>query len=227
MARRRLDTQGWAGAESAPVVELPPPAVQDGVVEDAVIDDTETALRVQAPPSISMFDHFEITKTSLKMKSNATFDEWIGMGSTLRFFEVCIQFAMGDWMNSGEGKWGDKCAQVIDSTEFSVETVRNYAWVSAKVPPENRLDTLPFTFHQAVAGIESHVEQKRWLDRAVTNSWTVSDLKKAIKAKQEGAPETGPSYTVIVDCTDEDDMHACCRQLENLERKTYRTKVGK
>lgn len=240
MPRRQKDTQGWSEPQTdvtpviTAVIDTPLPVVATGEIVDEETDAeydpdvhaVDMALRVQAPPSLQLFEHFEVTKTSLRMRGNATWEEWASMGSMLRFFEISLSWAMGDWMNSGEGKWGDKCAQVIDATDFSIETVRNYAWVAAKVPPENRIVGLSFAHHQAVANIDSVTEQKRWLDRAVKYTLTVKDLKKAIKDKQEGAPTSEPTerYLVIVECDHEEDQQACCRQLENLDRK-YTTKV--
>jgi hypothetical protein len=224
MPRTRRDAQGWKETLNADAATaITPAAAPPAPVVDAALDTASTDLqKVAVPPHITLYEHFDITKTSLRMKSNASFEEWVSMGSTLRFFEICINFALGDWMNAGEGKWGDKVAQVIDVTDFAIETVRNYAWVAAKVPPENRVESLPFTFHQVVAAIDSKIEQKRWLDRAVKHNWTVNELKRQIKAKQLGVEASNPGaqlWLVEVECDNEDDAQACLRQLENLERK--------
>lgn len=187
------------------------------------LDSVEPGSKITIPDKLDLYEHFRLTKTELQVVGTPTFDEWVAMGSTLRFFEVCIQFALGDWLNVGEGTWGDKVAQVVDVTDFSIETIRNYAWVAGKVPPSNRVEGLPFTFHQAVAAM-STPEQRLWLAKTQEQGWSVADLKREIKKKMLGAPDLAVRYLVVVECRDEDDQQTCARQLENLER-TYTLKT--
>lgn len=220
--RGRVDTQGWAIDDPAASSTPAPPSAASVITP---VTDTEGTAAVQEiepyeivlPDDYDIFQHFTVTRTGLVVKGHPDKQDWARMGGYLRFMETCIQFALGDWMNAGEGLYGEQeVAQLVDSKVFTYSTLRNYAWVSEKVPPVNRIKGLDFKFHQLAASLPVH-DQKTWLAKAVDKGWTTKEFDEELKKKKHGLRAETVFY-VIVACDDESDQQQCVRQLENLGR---------
>lgn len=212
--KARTDTQGWGLDESAPA---PPSAPSATPVEDAGGAVVQEPYEIVLPDDYDIFQHFTVTRTGLVVKGHPDKQDWARMGGYLRFMETCIQFALGDWLNAGEGLYGEQeVAQLVDSKTFTYSTLRNYAWVAKSVPPSNRIKGLDFKFHQLAASLPP-TEQKKWLDKAVEKGWTTKEFDEELKKKKHGLL-ADTIYYVIVACEDETDQQKVVRQLENLGR---------
>lgn len=219
MVKARKDTQGW-NDDTIAVVDTPvgEPPIVETIVGNVIAD--------VAPPQVLDLEHFKLGPVGLEVKGRPNFDEWKNIGGLLRLMEHGIQWLIGDWVNWGEGEWGDKTAQVIDAELFSESTIRVYRWTAARIPTENRVPALTFSHHMAVSSMVT-TEQQRWLERATKNTWSVSELKKQIKIHAAGSTTTTTDieYLVIVKCETELDQQECARQLTNLNRTfTIKTK---
>lgn len=188
--------------------------------------DTEGEMSLQLKADmIRLSRFFEITPTGLVIKGKPSLDT---CGELFGFFKVMhssLQFAVGDAIVRVEGMFGEEASQLIDSGDWSEETVRNYRWVAAKIPMSVRSARLSFGHHQAVASFDSHETQRLWIDRAVENSWTVADLRKAIKLADVPAgtvAQAASKFEVHVICDSPDDVEACVRQLDNIGRKAVK-----
>jgi hypothetical protein len=119
-----------------------------------------------------------------------TFDEWENLGLSLRRMEKGIQFWLGDWLNYGENKWGEKYSQAVDQTDYEYQTLADFKYVAGKIQFSFRNEKLSFTHHRQVAALEP-AEQKKWLDIAEKESLNVHHLRNKIrKEKADGsAPE--------------------------------------
>ncbi len=92
-------------------------------------------------------------------------------------------FDLGDALNYGESMWGDKYAWALEETSLQESTLRDYAWVCRSVDLSIRIDKLSFAHHQLVAPLNAD-EQTIWLGKALTNGWSVADLRGAIRASK-------------------------------------------
>lgn len=91
-----------------------------------------------------------------------------------------LQFVLGDLMLCGEKAFGeDAYAKAAAVAGKNPETLRNYAWVSSRVPDFNRNPNLSFYHHRAVARLNM-TGQAYWLARADTEELSVLQLKQAI-----------------------------------------------
>lgn len=61
-----------------------------------------------------------------------------------------VGFMVGDVLNHGQHKWGDKYTAAINQTGRAKSTLKNYAWVARSVPPEKRLASLTFSHYQEI-----------------------------------------------------------------------------
>lgn len=163
---------------------------------------------------------FKITPTGLDILRNPSFDEFASLGETLRTFERVIQFAIGDWINALEDRFGEKASQLIDASGWSESTIRTYAWTAKKVAKDNRMIDagLSYAHHQIVGGL-APPEQRQWLKLALGTDeegvWPVARLKAAIKNGEDLAP---PKWFVMVECKDEQDQQALLKKFEREGR---------
>lgn len=220
--------------------EVLPPAEQESAIANIARVSRSRARRGGVDPetggnlieidddSVNIGKYFEFTPSGLYTKGKPAIGVFTELMKMLHTFEVSIQFAIGDAINYAESMFGEEAAQIIDSEKWTEATVRNYAWVAAKVDKTvRRMDKLDFSHHQVVGGMETS-QQKLWLDRAAEGEegvpWTRARLKAEISHKVGTA--SAPSYTVTVTCESAADVEAFCRQLENLGRINYKKHIA-
>ena len=123
---------------------------------------------------------FSITPTGIQFNEELTFDEWEALGQKITPIGKSIGFIIGDWINYGEKRWGDKYEEAIDRTGLEYGTLRNYAHVARKVDLSLRNDKLGYYVHATVAKLKSDEEKSFWLGMAEKNSLDVRRLRKSI-----------------------------------------------
>jgi N6-adenosine-specific RNA methylase IME4 len=130
----------------------------------------------------------------------STYEDWLEFGHTLEYFEGKVQFVIGDWLNYGERKYGEKYAQATNASQR--RTWQQYAWVAANVEIALRNAILGFHHHKAVAPLPPS-EQRKYLSRAEHNGWSVSRLRTEVKKTQNATllpPPEGVYNVVYADC---------------------------
>lgn len=161
--------------------------------------------------------NFQVGPTGLLVTGEPTLEEWAGIGELLRTLEHGLQWAIGDWICAGEGRFGDKAAQVLDHTAWSVRTTAVYRWAASRVPPENRRPDLTFSHHVVVAELPPD-QQREWLEKAATpeeaggDPWSIQRLKREMAVAS--AKGTAMRWLLVVDCDDEAEREKLKKSLE-------------
>ena len=140
--------------------------------------------------------HCRLTSRGLLLCESISFDEWEQIGVALQRIAAMIQFAVGDWINYGERKWGERYAQAIEDIEAQYQTLRNWSYVAAQVPLSLRRDKLTYSHHAEVASLNAS-DQERFLIEAETQVWSVRELRQAIRSNDNQPNET---YTYSHHC---------------------------
>ena len=96
---------------------------------------------------------FKLTATGLEVQGKPSFAQWQKAGAYLQLAAGAVQWWLGDWMNYGEGRWGERYAQAIEATGLDEGTLRNIAWVCRRFDPSRRHDKVSFAHHQEVASL--------------------------------------------------------------------------
>lgn len=144
--------------------------------------------------------HVKLSKTSLEMDENTTFEEWSEIGEKLQDIQGSIHWWIGDWISFGEHKWGEKYTQAIEKTGYVLETLKTDVWVANSIKKSLRNDNLSFTHHHLVASLEPK-DQEKWLDKAEKEELSTRELKATIRKykhknmKQPPLPEG--KYNII------------------------------
>lgn len=128
------------------------------------------------------------TPTGLAFTGDLPFDQWEILMNRLYTMNGAIQWMLGDALNYGSPRYGEKYSQALESTKLTYSALANFSWVARAVPPENRNPNLSWTHHRAVSKLD-HEDQKRMLDEAYRKEWTVDTLTEIVR----GAPVTEKS----------------------------------
>ena len=123
---------------------------------------------------------FSITPTGIQFDQELSFEEWDALGQKLAPLGKSIGFIIGDWINYGEKRWGDKYEGALDRTGLEYGTLRNYAYVARKVELSLRNDKLGYYIHATVAKLKTDDEKQHWLDMAEKHKLGVRRLRKSM-----------------------------------------------
>jgi hypothetical protein len=123
---------------------------------------------------------FNISNGGIEFTGELTRKEWNELGVKVARVGKSIGFIIGDWINYGEKKWGEMYADIIKLTDLDYGTLRNFAYVAARVQLSLRNDKLDFAHHMVVAKLKSADDQGEWLTNAVKHDMSVRRLRKSL-----------------------------------------------
>jgi hypothetical protein len=129
------------------------------------------------------------------------FSEWVAAGR--RFGEVGRRSAwwIGDWLNYGTPRFGERYAEASRITGYDPKTLRNYRYVASRFNASLRRDDLDWSHHALLVALEPD-DQGYWLGRAATDRMSVDDLRCELRAAGRGQfaaqeDDQNPSPTVL------------------------------
>ena len=136
-------------------------------------------------PKISV-GPFDFTSIGIRISGKPEVTEWKGPLQFALWCQRAGPWWIGDLLNAGDDRFGESFSQMCEGT-FSTEMLNRYASVARRVPIENRIPTLSWSAHAAVARLPL-VLQKRLLLEADRQGWTSDDLRvEARKALPKNA----------------------------------------
>ena len=145
-------------------------------------------------------DGVEITSLGLVVSGEMEIESWLDLGYTLAGLRRAFTWAIGDWLNYGEFRYGEKYAQGEAVTGMNPDYLRNLKWVASRIPLSLRRDNRGLSWHQPVASLESDEEKEYWLMLADTQDWTRAELRARINGSQ--LPQTSPQTRQISPLSD-------------------------
>ncbi len=132
---------------------------------------------------------YSITSTGIQFHEELTFDEWNAVGERIAPVARTFGFVVGDWINYGMNRYGDKYAEAMVATKLAYETLAVYSHVARCVQSLLRNKNLDFHHHKVVAKIKDPEEQRRWLELAESDCMSVKRLRKSINAGRALSPD--------------------------------------
>lgn len=110
---------------------------------------------VSALPVIT-FGVFNLTPTGLEVRGKgAEFDDWQSAMTTADYMAEKAPFWKADLLEYAHGRedWAELIDQVVDAGTFTRASIAQYRSVAKRVPPEQRVEGLSFSHHEAVASL--------------------------------------------------------------------------
>jgi hypothetical protein len=121
-----------------------------------------------------------ITSTGIHFNEELSFEEWDNLGEKLAPVGKSIGFIIGDWINYGEKRYGQKYEKALARTGLAYQTLMDFAYVARKVEISFRNENLDFTHHRVVAKLKTDEEKQHWLEMAVKHKLGKRRLQKSI-----------------------------------------------
>jgi len=132
----------------------------------------------------SIPDAVNVTDVGLEFRRDIEYDQWLTLMATLQQLSTAFQFAIGDALNYGQKRYGEKYAQAMDATGCAYQSLANWSWVATNVPIDNRIAGLSWTHHRLVAHVGTS-EQKLILESAKSRGLSVTDFERELKGEPE------------------------------------------
>jgi hypothetical protein len=130
-------------------------------------------------PKISV-GPFHFTSVGIRITGKPDVVEWKGPLQFALWCQRAGPWWIGDLLNAGEDRFGESFSQMCEGV-VSAEMLNRYASVARRVPIENRVATLSWSAHAAVARLPLDL-QKQLLLEADRQGWTSDELRA--KARQ-------------------------------------------
>jgi hypothetical protein len=118
------------------------------------------------------------------------FPEWAEAGRRLGAMGRCGQWGIGDWIQYGNAKFGERYVRGARITGYDIQTLMNMVYVASKFAVSRRRENLSWSHHETLAALGSD-EQDHWLDLAVARRLSVSDLRLELRRSRRGLRPAG------------------------------------
>ena len=138
--------------------------------------------------------HGRLTLWGYEAPSGLSFEAWLEDGQRIRRYARALQFAIGDWINVGEQRYGEKYLQALEVTEYSLGSLQNMAYVARNVKLHDRREDVSYSHHQAVAALPAP-EQREVLRQAAEERLDVEETRSL--ARKSGKRPEPPEVVTI------------------------------
>ena len=121
---------------------------------------------------------------------------WVEVGRRLGAIGRGVAWWIGDWVNYGNVRYGQKYTRAARITGYDRQTLMNMALVASRFELGRRRPSLSWSHHAAVVGLPS-AEQDAWLDRAVKDRLAVHCLREEMRAERRPRVASGAAVAVV------------------------------
>ena len=121
--------------------------------------------------------------------------EWIMLGRRLGTVGRGVAWWIGDWVNYGNAKFGQKYSRAARITGYDVQSLMNMSYVASRFDCPRRRENLSWSHHSELAGLAIEY-QEMWLENAEQKHLSVRGLREAVRtwrANQLRASDAGQS----------------------------------
>lgn len=132
------------------------------------------------PPALLSPQGTEYGENYLSLGEGVDFESFRKVWDTVTTIHGACPWWIGDLINQGEAKYGEKYSQAVDLTNLKYDTLMKYAWVARAIPREKRIAALSFTHHLNVMRAPED-KREALLGRAVSESLSTRDVDAEAK----------------------------------------------
>lgn len=152
------------------VMASPRPA--RGVGEDESVRDLQVAI--------------SMTPTAWAVSADLSLLEWSQSGRRLGIIGRGTGWWIGDWVNYGNARFGERYVRAARITGYDVQTLMNMVYVASRFAPSRRRQNLSFSHHAELAALPID-EQDYWLERAEAERLSVRCLREEVRRARRAA----------------------------------------
>lgn len=149
-----------------------------------------------------------ISATYWKPWEDIDVSEWTVLGRRLGTIGRGVAWWIGDWVNYGNTRFGQKYSRAARITGYDVQSLMNMAYVASRFDDSRRRESLSWSHHAELAPLSVEY-QDMWLESAERERISVRGLRDAVRtwrAHQVGAVSgAGRPRVVAVRVNDDPD----------------------
>jgi hypothetical protein len=135
-------------------------------------ESSNNALSLDRPSRVT------VSRTGLIFADDTTVDEWERIGRRLAEIDQSTQWAIGDWLLFGEGKFGqveksryDAMLEMLGKRGYKRSTLFDFACVARAFDPSLRNETLSFNHHKTIMAAAEE-DRMTWLEQTAEKTKT-------------------------------------------------------
>lgn len=122
-------------------------------------------------------------KCGLVIQENLEYGEWQNIGTFLKTANQAVQWWIGDWLNYGEAKYGEKYTQALEQTDYQYHSLADFKWVSSVFEFSVRTENLSWTHHRVVSSLDKPLRDY-WIRRAEREELSAHDLRRLVSSNK-------------------------------------------
>jgi hypothetical protein len=142
-------------------------------------------------------EDYNFGPTGAEIREGLSYAKWRGVLEQAAAVDRAGAWCLGDCINYGEHRYGEKYAQAVSETNLSPERLRVVAWVCSRFPKAERRVGLSFESHREVASISEREERNEWLERAERGGWSSKELRNQLREAGVGNRAAGRTSYVF------------------------------
>ncbi|HEY0447601.1 hypothetical protein [Actinophytocola sp.] len=108
--------------------------------------------------------------------------QWIVHGERLGSIGRGVAWWIGDWMNYGNAKFGEKYSRAARITGYDPQTLMNMAYVASRFAPDRRRAALSWSHHSEVSALDA-ADQDDLLTFAEETKLSARGLREEVRAR--------------------------------------------
>jgi hypothetical protein len=144
-----------------------------------------------------------MTPTAWAVAGDLSLLEWSQSGRRLGIIGRGTGWWIGDWLNYGNLRFGERYVRAARITGYDVQTLMNMVYVASHFEPARRRPNLSFSHHAELAAL-SPEDQDHWLERAENERLSVRCLREEVRrARRQAEAEAEPEVDAVEEPEDE------------------------
>ena len=140
----------------------------------------------RAPRRAAAVDRPSITPVSWRAPEDLDERSWLEQGRRIAKTHKAASWWIGDWINYGTARYGEKYAHAARVTGYDKQTLMNMAYVASRFEISRRRETLSWSHHAEVAALPPK-DQARWLDLAELERMSVHCLRVELRSSHRNS----------------------------------------
>ncbi|HEX5145954.1 MAG TPA: hypothetical protein VFV85_02940 [Conexibacter sp.] len=144
-----------------------------------------------------------LSATGWRPRGDLALADWAEQGRRFGTIGRAAGWWIGDWLQYGNSKFGERYSRASRITGYDVQTLMNMVYVASRVDTSQRRENLSWSHHAEVAALPPE-ERGRWLDVAESERLSVrclrEEIRRARRAIEPPKPDRSEPGIVCPNC---------------------------
>jgi|tagenome__1003787_1003787.scaffolds.fasta_scaffold20508797_2 hypothetical protein len=153
-------------------------------MQQACVEVTEAPREIRGNEGVEEVRGIDVsismTPTAWAVAGDLSLLEWSQSGRRLGIIGRGTGWWIGDWVNYGNARFGERYVRAARITGYDVQTLMNMVYVASRFDSSRRRPNLSFSHHAELAALDPEA-QDHWLERAEAERLSVRCLREEVR----------------------------------------------